>query len=159
MWKNSVCRARYLRNHRSYDHLWYTSINDNIPRRVFIFSKFWFFGLLGRSKGKNGPKWQKLWPLHFMSQESYIIWSWYMIHMCKRIISSGVFYIFSKFKFLVSIVEWKSKKWSKMTKNCLSYSISEYAYIIWSCFCCTSSKWWHLQMLFSFFQNFGFLGC
>ena len=26
-------------------------------------------------------------------------------------------------------------------------------------FCCTSLKWWHLQMLFSFFQNFGFLGC
>ena len=26
-------------------------------------------------------------------------------------------------------------------------------------FCCTSLKWWHLQMLFSFFKNFGFLGC
>ena len=26
-------------------------------------------------------------------------------------------------------------------------------------FCCTSLKWWHLQMLFSFFQNFSFLGC
>ena len=24
-------------------------------------------------------------------------------------------------------------------------------------FCCTSLKWWHLQILFSFFQNFGFL--
>ena len=26
-------------------------------------------------------------------------------------------------------------------------------------FCCTSLKWWHLQMLFSFLQNFSFLGC
>ena len=25
-------------------------------------------------------------------------------------------------------------------------------------FCCTSLKWWHLQMLFSFFPNFSFLG-
>ena len=24
----------------------------------------------------------------------YIIWSWFMVHMCKRIISPGVFYIF-----------------------------------------------------------------
>ena len=26
-------------------------------------------------------------------------------------------------------------------------------------FCCTSLKWWHLHMLFSFFFNSGFLGC
>ena len=26
-------------------------------------------------------------------------------------------------------------------------------------FCCKSLKWWHLQMLFSFFQNVGFLDC
>ena len=27
--------------------------NDNISRHLFIFSKFWFFGLLGGSKGKT----------------------------------------------------------------------------------------------------------
>ena len=30
--------------------------NDNISRHLFIFSKFWFFGLLGGSKGKKWPK-------------------------------------------------------------------------------------------------------
>ena len=29
------------------------------PGVFLIFSKFWFFGLLGESNGKNGPKWQK----------------------------------------------------------------------------------------------------
>ena len=38
-------------------HLWYTSVNDNISKYFFIFSKFWFFGLLGGSKGK---KWSKM---------------------------------------------------------------------------------------------------
>ena len=32
-----------------------------------------------------------------ISQEPYIIWSWFVVHMCKRIISPGVFYIFPKF--------------------------------------------------------------
>ena len=44
--------------------------NDDISRCFYSFSKFWFFGLLGRGGGgggeggcnraKNGPKWQKM---------------------------------------------------------------------------------------------------
>ena len=67
--------------------------NDNISKRFIIFSKFWFFGCLGESKGKNNRK--RL--LHFKSQEPYIIRSWFMVHMCKRIISPGVFCSFSNF--------------------------------------------------------------
>ena len=52
------------------------------PVIFFIFSKLWFFGLLGGSKGKTD---KKLSPLH-LSQEPYIIWSWFMVHMCKRIV-------------------------------------------------------------------------
>ena len=52
----------------------------------------------------------------------------------------------------------KSKKWPKITKNCLTPYPSKHT--SYDCaFCCTSLKWWHLQMLFSFFQNFSFLGC
>ena len=29
------------------------------PGLIFIFSRFWFFELLGGSKAKNDPKWQK----------------------------------------------------------------------------------------------------
>ena len=122
------------------------------------FFEFWFFGLLGGSKGKKWQEDKKLCPLHFISQEPYIIWSWFMVHMCKRIISPGVFYIFSKFS--GSIVGWKSKKWPKMTKNyvCCTPYLSKHTWFD-HVFCCTSLKWWHLQMFFSFFQNFGFLGC
>ena len=68
------------------------------PVVFFIFSKFWFFGLLGGSKGKKSLKiTKKLCSLHFISQEPYIIWSWFMMHMCKRIIYPGVFSIFCKF--------------------------------------------------------------
>ena len=34
--------------------------------------------------------------------------------------------------------------------------LSKYT-LFYHAFCCTSLKLWHLQMLFSFFQNFGFL--
>ena len=62
----------------------------------FIFSKFWFFGLFGESKDKKWQNDKSICLLHFISQELYIIWSWFMLHMCKRIIYPGAFYIFSK---------------------------------------------------------------
>ena len=81
--------------------------------------------------------------------------------MCKRIISRGVFILFFQMLFWGSIVGQKSKKWSEMTKNyvCAStpYLSKHTSYD--RGFCCTSLKWWHLQMLFSFLQNFGFLCC
>ena len=71
----------------------------------FICSKFWFFGLLGGSKGeKLAQNDKKLCPLHFISHEPYIIWSWFMVHLYKKIISPGFCYIFPKFQFLGSIV-------------------------------------------------------
>ena len=54
----------------------------------------------------------------------------------------------------------KSKNQPEMTKNyvCRTPYLSKHT--SYDCvFCCTSLKWWHLQMLFSFFQNFGFLSC
>ena len=36
--------------------------------------------------------------------------------------------------------------------------LSKYT-LFYHVFCCTSLKLWHLQMLFPFFQNFGFLSC
>ena len=59
---------------------------------VFIFSKFWCFRLLGGSKCKNDPKSQKNCPLRIVSGTIHRI---LMVHMCKRIISPGVFLHFS----------------------------------------------------------------
>ena len=68
-----------------------------IPSGVFfIFSKFWFFGL-GQSKVRKWPKMTKNCLLHLIFQEPYVIWSSLMVHMCKRIVSPGVSYSFSKF--------------------------------------------------------------
>ena len=41
--------------------------NDNICRHFFIFSKFWFFGLLGGSKGTKWPKMTKSFVLSTLS--------------------------------------------------------------------------------------------
>ena len=52
-------------------------------------------------------------------------------HICKMIISSGVFFsFFENFDFLCP----KGKKRSRMTKNCLMRSISQEPYIIWLSF-------------------------
>ena len=86
------------------------------PRVIFIFSTFWFFGLFGGLKGKkNGPKWQKNSVCCTIPQEPYIIWLSFMVHICKMIISSGVFFIFSKFWFSGSIGLVKRQK-TVMTK-------------------------------------------
>ena len=98
--KNSVCCAPYLRDHTLYDHhLWFASVKWWYLQAFFsCFSKFWFFRFLGGSKGKKWPNMTKKIVRHtFISQEPYIMWSSFMIRMCKRIILSGFFYIFSKF--------------------------------------------------------------
>ena len=74
--------------------------------------------------------------LHFVgiatiSQEPYIIWLSFMVHICKMIISRGVFFQF--FKILIFRV-----KVQKMVQNyikiCASCSISQKSYIIWLSF-------------------------
>ena len=68
------------------------------PWIFFLFSKFWFSGVLG---GSNSKKWHKMTKKFclscLISQEVYIIWSLLLVHMYKRIISPYCFYIFSKF--------------------------------------------------------------
>ena len=53
---------------------------------------------------------------YFISQEPYIIWLPFMVHMCKMIISPGVFFSILKFWFSRLSGSWESKKWPKMTK-------------------------------------------
>ena len=56
----SDCHAAYLRNHTSSDiNFWYTYVKWwYLQVLFFIFSKFWFFWLLGGKRAKNGPKWK-----------------------------------------------------------------------------------------------------
>ena len=56
----SVCRAAYLMNRTSSDHnFWYTYVKWWYLQAVsFIFSKFYFFELLGGKRAKSGPIWE-----------------------------------------------------------------------------------------------------
>ena len=125
---------------------------------LFIFSKLWFFRFLGGSKGKNGSKWQKtVCCALYISQESYIIWSMFMVHMCNRMISPGFFYIYSKFLFW----EWASKREKNSPKwRIIMFVVFHISWSIYASYDCdfwyTCVKWWHLQMVFSFFFKFWF---
>ena len=87
------------------------------PCALLIFSKLWFFALLQRSKGKQWPKMTKNSLLHLIFQESYFIWSSFMVRICKSRISPGAVYIFSKVEFSGSIVRLKGKKRPKYDKK------------------------------------------
>ena len=94
--KKSVCPAPYLRNHTSYDsHLWYTFVK-RLYLQVFFsfFQKFDFLGRQGDQRAKNGPKWQQILccTLYFIFQDPWIIWSSFIVDMCKRIIFPDIFF-------------------------------------------------------------------
>ena len=71
------------------------------PDAFFIFSKFWFSRLLGGwgvgwrggYRAGNGPNWQKNLS-HSASQELYLIWFWFLVHTCKKMISPAIFFLF-----------------------------------------------------------------
>ena len=132
------------------------------PGSFFIFSKFWFLGLLGRGKrAKNGPKWQKI--------KSVALHIWGTIHhmtviyVFKMIISSGVFFIYSKFSFSGSRggmkgqkkvqndkkEEVKGKKWQKITKTFVCLAPYLWNHTSYDChFLYIGVKWWYLQQIF-----------
>ena len=95
------------------------------PGGCFIFSKFWFFWFLGGGgkRAKNCLKWPKI------SQESYIIWLSFMVHLCKMIISPGFFFKILIFWVVRGVKRQKTVQNDK--KFVLLHSISEEPYIKW----------------------------
>ena len=93
---------------------------------LFIF----FFGLLGGDKRakKMAQDDKKFHLLHFISQEPYIIWLSFMVHLCKIMISPGVFFFF--FQNFDSLgCDWV---WGKRAKNCPKWEkILPVALYIW----------------------------
>ena len=79
----------------------------------FIFSRIWFSGFFffwgggvgGEKKKKNGPKWndKKKLSHHSVSQELYLIWLWFLVLMCKMMISPAILFhfFFQNFDFQV----------------------------------------------------------
>ena len=108
------------------------------PGVFFIFSKFWF------SRQKMAQNDLKFCLLHSISQEPYSIWLSFMVHMCKMIISPGVFFIFSKFWFFRQKMA-QNDKITLYPRNCTS-SDGDFWF--------TCVKWWYLQQFFFFFFFF-----
>ena len=87
---------------------------------------------------------KKFYPLHPISEEPYIVWLSFMVHMCKMIISPGIFFNFFKILIFWGVVGvgWEGGvgvKVQKMVQNdkkfCRSScSISQEPYIIWLSF-------------------------
>ena len=100
-----ICCSWYLRNNLSYDcHLWYTCVKWwYLPGLFFHFFKTLILWVVKEGGGVKGQKMvqneNKFCLSRSISQESYIIWFWFKVLMCKMIISPGIFFIFWKFWF------------------------------------------------------------
>ena len=73
------------------------------PGVFFIFFQILIFWAVTGVKGQKIAQNEKE-QLHLsraISQEQYSIWSWFLVHYCKMMISPGVFFIFSKFWFFM----------------------------------------------------------
>ena len=125
MTRNLVCHASYLRNHTSYVVIFGTHVYYNISWCFFHFFKilvFWFVrGVKGQKMVQSDKKFCLL---HLISQEPYIIWLSFMVHICKMIISVGLSFWFRR--------EVKGQRTVQNDKKfCLSNSLSQEPYIIW----------------------------
>ena len=131
------------------------------PGVFFIFSKFWFSGLLGGGSVKGQKMFQnekKFCLLCSISQESYIIWFSFMVFMFKMIIPPGVFFFFfSQFWFSGLLLGKKGKKRRKMMTNSICRAWYLRSHISYDHYL------WYIRIIppgvFLFFQNFDFLGC
>ena len=93
---NYICHASYIKNSIAYDHdFWYTCVKWWYLQVIFHFFK-------RDKRAKNSPKWQKI--LSVTLHSSGTIGSSFMVHMCKMIISPGIFSIFAKFWFFGLLV-------------------------------------------------------
>ena len=119
-----VCGCVHVWSHVSPEKAWTIHIRLSfvahmckmiISPGVFYFFKFLIFRVV---KGVKGQKMvqndKKFCPMHSSSQEPYIIWLSFMLHISKMIISSGVFFIFFK-----SLIFWvvRGEKGQKKAQN------------------------------------------
>ena len=91
------------------------------PGVFFIFSSFWFFGLLGESKGKKWPKLTKWWT----SYDVGFRYIWWYLQQFFSFFQNSDFFGFSGVE---------GEKWPIITNFSLSHSMYQELYIISSIF-------------------------
>ena len=150
----------------------------------FVFSKFWFFGLLGGGGWGEGAKRQKMdkmfwffwllvglkckkcpkmikWCLsHCISQDARITRFWFLVHMCKIMTSPDFFFHFLKILifWIVRGVKVKNgQKWQRMMSIFLCIHLyGMELYLIWLCFLVHMCKIMISPTSFYIFSKFWF---
>ena len=98
--------------------------------------------------------------LCLISQEPYIIWSSFMVHVWRKIISLCLLLHFSEILFFGVSSGVKGQKMAQNDKKIVCRTPYLRKHTSYDCdFWYPFEKRWYLQMLFSFFQNVDFLGC
>ena len=68
------------------------------PDDFLIYSNILIFWVVSRIKGQKMTKKKKKEALsHSVSQELHLIWLWFLVHLCKMMISPTIFFILFKF--------------------------------------------------------------
>ena len=98
-----ICQEPYIIWLSFMLHLCKMMISPGIFFHFFSFKILTFWVARGVKGQKTVQNDKKICPLHSISQEPYIIWLSFMVDICKMIISSGFFFIFSKFQFSGSL--------------------------------------------------------
>ena len=149
---SSIPCPSYIRKCTSCDHNFSYAFVKWWYLKGFFFQFFKIF-IFQAANGVRGQKMvqnnKKFYPLLTISQEPYIIWLLFMVHICKMIISPGNFFFFF-FHFYKILVLWivsgvKKEKLPKMTKNyvhCAPYLRNHTSYDCHLWYTCV--KWWYL---------------
>ena len=133
--------------------------NDDISKHFFHFLEiFIFWAIRGENGKKNSPKWK----VTITSVTRHIsgtvsMWSWFLVQLCKMMISPGVFFIFYE-----TLIFWVVKG-QKIVQNekwqlHLSRAISQQQYSIWSWFLVHLCKMMISPGVFFIFLKFSFFG-
>ena len=106
MKNNYICHARYLKNSIAYNHeFWYNCVKWWYIQVFYLFFEIFIFQAVRWVKGQKTAQNEK-YKLHvsrIISQEQYSIWSWFLVYLCKIMISPGslsIFFFFLSFYFL-----------------------------------------------------------
>ena len=105
MKNNYICHVRYLKNSIAYNHeFWYNCVKWWYIQVFYLFFEIFIFQAVRWVKGQKTAQNEK-YKLHvsrIISQEQYGIWSWFLVYLCKIMISpeSLSIFFFLSFYFL-----------------------------------------------------------
>ena len=127
MRNNYICQVPYLSSNIAYNNdFWYTIVKWWYLQVFFSFFFFLVFWAVSGAKGQKIAQNDKTFCLSCsISQESFVIWLSFMVHLCEIMIFPGLFFIFSKFWFSGLLAVERAKngpKWEKIISVLLHIS-------------------------------------